>query len=135
PPTASEQGGPPLGPAPQPSMNPSTNPLFIEAQQGIPAALPVSNPPEFATVLRPFSAQAFATGIPQSNAGIGPLAIVALADGSVLISGGANRGQLFHFSIEGGAAGIPSASLPYPIFTMALSPSGVLWATTGGGPL
>ena len=60
---------------------------------------------------------------------------MALADGSVLASGGATRGQLFHFSADGGAASILLASLPYPVFDLALSPSGALWATTGGGPL
>jgi hypothetical protein len=64
PPAESQEAGPELGPPPTPSPSTSTNPLFTEAQQAIPAALPSSNPSEFSTVIRPFSAQAFAAGIP-----------------------------------------------------------------------
>src|SRR5262249_12173562 len=91
--------------------------------------------PEFQQVLRPFAAEAFATGIAQSHADIGPMALVVFPDRSVLASGGAGRNQLFRFSAEGGRAGAPLATLDEPIFDLALDSQGGLWATTGGGPL
>src|SRR5262249_44209278 len=122
-------------PAPPPPQVLSPNPLFLVAQQGIPAAPPTANPAEYQTVLRPFKVNAFATGIPESRAGIGPMAIVELTDGSFLASGGPGRNQLFHSSHEGGAVGAPLISLSEPIFAMALDGQGRLWAATGGGPL
>ncbi|WP_404783509.1 putative Ig domain-containing protein [Altericista sp. CCNU0014] len=125
---------PDLGPAPAPTQL-STNRLFIEAQQAIPNAPVTSNPSEFKQVLRPFTAQAFATGFPQSHANIGPMAILPLADGSAIISGGDNRGSLYRVSVEGGAVGAPFAKLPYPVFDLKQAADGTLWAATGGGPL
>jgi VCBS repeat-containing protein len=121
--------------APPPAPTPSTNPLFITAEQGVPAPVPLSNASEFGTVIQPFTAQAFATGIPQSEAGIGPLAIVVTPDGGILASGGANRGSLYKFGHDGGVAGTPLITLDEPIFNMAFDKDGQLWATTGGGPL
>src|SRR5262249_47043595 len=66
---------------------------------------------------------------------IGPVAIAELADGSVLASGGPGRNQLFHFGPSGGVAGMPLATLPFPIYDLALDRDGHLWASTGGGPL
>ena len=111
------------------------NPLFTQAQQAIPSAQPATRRSEFTTVLQPFTAEAFATGILQSHANIGPVAIVVMPDGSVLVSGGPGRNQLFHLSSAGGAVGAPLATLPYPIYDMAFDSAGDLWATTGGGPL
>jgi len=105
---------------------PIGNSLFQEALQGIPSQPPASRLAEFQSVVRPFTAQAFATGIPASGAGIGPLAIEVLSDGSVLASGGPTRGQLFHFPADGGQAGSPLADLPYPIFDLQQDPSGRL---------
>src|SRR5262249_42849114 len=68
----------------------------------------------------------------QSHADIGPMAIVMLPDGTVLASGGPTRGQLFHFGPDGGQAATPLASLPFPVFDMALDAHGRLWAATGG---
>ncbi|MDM9385689.1 CARDB domain-containing protein [Chlorogloeopsis sp. ULAP01] len=126
---------PDLGTPPAPNPEPSTNGLFLEAKQGIPAVAPTTNPSEFKSVLRPFTAAAFATGIPNSHANIAPLAITILEDGSVLASGGANRGSLYRFDKDGGAASTPIATLSQPIFDMAVDSNNTLWATTGGGPL
>src|SRR5262249_50751621 len=126
---------PDLGPPAQPSPQPSTNPIFIQAQQGIPSPPSSTRPSEFPTVLQPFTGQAFATGIGQSQPSIGPMALLVLPDGSLLASGGPARNQLFHFTTGGGQAGTPLATLPEPIYDMALHASGNLWATTGGGPL
>ena len=78
---------------------------------------------------------AFATGITQSHANIGPMAILTLPDSSVIASGGLNRGSLFKFGPQGGAAGDPIVTLPFPIFDLARDPQGRIWAATGGGPL
>ncbi len=124
-----------FGVAPEPAQTPATNPLFTAAEEEVPAAEPLTRPSEFDEVLSPFLAQAFATGIGQSHAGIGPMAIVEAPDGSILVSGGPNRGQVFRFDPEGGEAGIPWASLDEPVFNLAFDSQGRLWATTGGGAL
>ncbi|MBL8482577.1 MAG: hypothetical protein JNJ60_10290, partial [Rhodocyclaceae bacterium] len=125
-----------LGTLPPESPQPSTNQLFLQAEQGIPSALPVSHLPEFTSVIAPFTAQVFASGIAQSNANIGPVALLPLPDGTLLASGGAARNQLFLFPRQGGTAGTPFATLPYPIYDLALDASGdFIWAATGGGPL
>ena len=89
---------PPVSSALPPTTTLSTNSLFTQATQAMPSAKPVASPSEFATVLQPFQAQAFATGIVQSHADIGPMALQVLPDGSVLVSGGAGRNELFHLS-------------------------------------
>ncbi|HYU32388.1 MAG TPA: putative Ig domain-containing protein [Thermoanaerobaculia bacterium] len=133
-PAVGETTPPDLGPAPAPS-GPATNPLFVEARKGVPGVRPATRVAEFQKVLRPFSARAFATGIGQSHADIGPMAILVLPDRTVLASGGPGRNQLFRFSGEGGDAGTPLATLLEPIFDLALGADGSLWAATGGGPL
>ncbi|WP_460200674.1 putative Ig domain-containing protein, partial [Scytonema sp. NUACC21] len=123
-----------------PTQQISTNQLFIQAlaENNTPATLPTTNKPEFESVLRPFTASAFATNIPISHANIGAMAIAVLPDGTVLASGGANRGSLYRFpSLTPSLppSDTPIATLPQPIFDMAVDRNGVLWATTGGGPL
>ncbi|MCB1632838.1 MAG: hypothetical protein KDI23_13480, partial [Pseudomonadales bacterium] len=125
-----------FGLPPAPSSQAAVNPLFVQAEQGIPASLSPSHLPEFQKVLSPFSGQVFANGFTQSGADIGPLAILVLPDGSVLASGGAARNQLFRFNSDGGMAATPLATLAQPIYDMALDGSGnFIWATSGGGPL
>ncbi len=133
-PQTSPQDVPPA-PTPTPTTPPVANPLFTQAQEAIPSAQPATRRSQFTTVLQPFTAQAFATGILQSHANIGPVAIVVMPDGSVLVSGGPGRNELFHLSSAGGAVGTPLATLPDPIYDMAFDSAGNLWATTGGGPL
>ena len=101
-PTADATTPPNFGIAPELTPEPSTNPLFAEAEQGIPAAEPLSNVPEFDLALRPFAARSFATGIQQSHANIGPMAVAEAPDGSIVVSGGPSRGTLWRFSSEGG---------------------------------
>ena len=126
---------PDFGVAPQPAPAPSTNALFVEAETGIPNTTPVTRLSEFDTVISPFTAQSFATGIAQSHADIGPMAIAEAPDGSFLISGGPNRGQIFHLESEGGSAGTPWTSLDEPVFNLVFDSEGRLWATSGGGAL
>src|SRR5581483_7466226 len=110
---------PNFGQPQEPSTAPSTNPLFAAAEALVPNASPLTNPSEFDTVIAPFVAQAFAAGFDQSFANIGPMAIAEAPDGSFLISAGRNRGEIYHFSHDGGAQGTLFASLDYPIFNMA----------------
>lgn len=124
-----------LGPPADASPSPSTNPIFTQTQNQVPATAPLTRPPEFTTVFRPFTAQSFATGITPSHAGIASMAILPMPDGSVIASGGLNRGSLYRFGAEGGPAGNPVTTLPYPIFDVALDSQGHIWAATGGGPL
>ncbi|MBD2200392.1 MULTISPECIES: CARDB domain-containing protein [Calothrix] len=124
-----------LGTPPKPSTQPSTNPLFTEAEKLIPAPGTLTQPSEFTQTLRPFTVQAFATGITQSHGNIGPMAIATRADGTVIVSGGVGRNQLYTIPKTGGAAGNAFATLPHPIFDLAFDGNGNLWATTGGGPL
>ncbi|MEM4407020.1 MAG: hypothetical protein QXS68_08245, partial [Candidatus Methanomethylicaceae archaeon] len=114
---------------------PSTNPLFLHALLQIPASKTEYKPSSFKTIFEPFMAEAFAYNIPQSGAGIGSLGIAFQSDGSIFISGGAGRNQLWKFSSSGGKAGKPLAELDVPIYDMVFDSLGQLWATTGGGPL
>ena len=133
--TTADTTAPNFGIAPTPSPQPSTNTLFREAEEQIPAAQPLTQPSEFAQVLRPFTVQAFATGMEGSHAEIGPMALVENQDGTFIISGGANRSNLYRVSELGGEVSEPWVELDYPIFNLALDGEGAMWATTGGGPL
>ena len=93
PPTARRPTSALCRPSPQTPTNvppaPPTPPVTTVAQPAVhPGAaghplVPVQprNRSEFTTVLTPFQAEAFATGIAQSQANIGPMAIVVLPDG------------------------------------------------------
>ncbi|MGB6300739.1 MAG: putative Ig domain-containing protein, partial [Rivularia sp. (in: cyanobacteria)] len=115
---------------------PSTNELFIEARKAeIPTNLSDNNKPEFDKVLRPFTAQSFATNIQQSHGEIGAMAIAVMDNGDVIASGGSNRGSLYRFDKEGGGSSNPFAILKYPVFDLALDKDGFLWGVTGGASL
>ncbi len=126
---------PNFGQPPPPVATPSTNPLFTQAQQGVPEAPPTANASEYTRVLAPFQAQSFVTGIGQSEGNIGPMALAEEPDGTFLVSGGPDRNELFHVGKTGGAVSAPLATLPFPIYNLAFDGQGNLWATTGGGPL
>ena len=133
--TVPETTPPNFGIAPEPTPEPSTNELFTIAEELIPAAEVIFARPEFDTVLRPFVGRAFVTGIEQSFADIGPMAIVETPEGDFIVSGGVSRSSLFRVSRDGGEVLNSWIDLPYPIFNMAFDGEGRLWATTGGGPL
>ncbi|MGE3310329.1 MAG: Ig-like domain-containing protein, partial [Limisphaerales bacterium] len=124
-----------FGLVPPPATTPSTNPVFTEAEQGIPNAPPLIFPPEFEVILRPFFGESFARGIGGSGAGVAALAMVETPDGHFLVSGGAARNELFRLSNLGGEAFEPLATVSHPIYNLAFDGKGRLWATTGGGPL
>jgi VCBS repeat-containing protein/YD repeat-containing protein len=123
-----------IGVPPAPSVAPSTNPLFSQAERGVPSLQP-STPSQFTTVLAPFVGAAFGTGITQSFAGIGPLAMLERPDGTFIVSGGGNRGALYLFDQDGGRALAPEVQLDVPVYDLAYDARGGLWATSGGGAL
>jgi hypothetical protein len=123
-----------VGLPPAPSDTQSTNPLFTQAELGVPGAIPLK-PSEFSFVVAPFSGASFGTGIPQSDANIGPLALLARPDGTFLASGGGTRSALYAFDEDGGHALAPLAMLDTPVFDLAYDRDGGLWATSGGGEL
>jgi YD repeat-containing protein len=123
-----------IAPALPPSESPSSNALFLQARQGIPA-VSITRSSQFAQVLAPFKAELFASGIGASHAGVGALAILVEPDGSVIVSGGENRGALYRFSEFGGRAVNPFVVFDEPVYDMAYGLDGRLWASTGGGQL
>ena len=134
-PNVGRSSEPTPAPASPPNPNYKTNPFFTEAKAAVPNTINTTSPSEFDSVLRPFKATAFATGIQGSHANIAPLAIAELEDDTFLISGGKNRGSLYKVDRIGGKVGSPLIELPYPVFEMELDSQGYIWATTGGGPL
>ncbi len=123
------------GIAPEPTTQPSTNPIFVQAELGVPVPQSAALPTEFDEILFPFVGEAFATGIAQSHGNIGPMAIVEAPDESILVSGGANRNEIWRLNKQGGQVGTPWTQLDHPIFNLVFDSQGKLWATTGGGPL
>ncbi|MGE4182659.1 MAG: putative Ig domain-containing protein, partial [Limisphaerales bacterium] len=111
------------------------NPLFVQAALGVPGALPTSRLPGFDRVLSPFAAASFARGIAVSGAGVGAIGVALAPDGSLLVSGGAGRNQLFRIGVGGNPATQPFATLPSPVYAITYDRDGNLWATTGGGAL
>ena len=111
----------------------TTNPIFTEAQQQLLASLTTTKPSEFQQVIRPFTSSTFVKNIAQSGAGIGALALLPLADGTLLASGGVNRGDLYAIDQLGNKRLINTFS--EPIYDLAQDANGTLWATTGGGAL
>ncbi|HOK77368.1 MAG TPA: putative Ig domain-containing protein, partial [Verrucomicrobiota bacterium] len=122
---------------PLPPTQPASNALFLRAVAAVPATLADSRRPAFSAVYEPFVASAFAWGFADSGAGISPLGIAFSPDGaSVYVSGGRGRNSLYKFSMSaGGRAVTPLTTLDVPIYDMLFDRDGLLWATTGGGPL
>ena len=128
-------------PVPLPVLSPPSasvsNSLFTTALLGVPnAGNNVAS--GFSTLYAPFALSSFVTGVSQSNAGIGPLAIGFSPDGQfIYVSGGPGRNVLYRFGYGGGAASAATtlATLPDPIYDLVFDAAGRLWATTGGGPL
>ena len=93
--------------------------------RGSPRRRRTTRPTEFQKVLQPFTGQAFATGHRPERGGHRPGGDrLSLPDGSVLVSGGPGRNQLFRFTAEGGRPATPLATVPFPIYDMAFDTSG-----------
>ncbi|MDN5787881.1 CARDB domain-containing protein, partial [Pseudorhodobacter sp.] len=111
------------------------NALFIQAQKGVAASISVLRAGEFANSIAPFGFESLVEDLPGSQGGIGALALLGLADGSVLFSGGPDRGWLYRVAKDGTGADEPLARLGTPIFSLAQDGAGRIWATSGGGEL
>ena len=91
--------------------------------------------PSSQTVLQPFQAQSFATGIDQSD-GTSARWPSPRRPTAASSSAAARRATSCSASRRTAARpATPLATLPYPIFNLAFDGEGHLWATTGGGPL
>ncbi len=135
PPSVGETTPPNFGIPPAPTPEPSANPLFVVAEQQVPASRAAQHPSEFDQVLQPFVARAFATGFDESLAGIGPMAVTQAPDDVILVSGGVARNEIYRFGPEGGIADSTWVTLEDPVYNLAFDLQGRLWATTGGGAL
>ena len=134
-PTAPEIIDVPIPPA-EPSTQPVTNSLFIQAQNMIPAVQSITHRSSFDIVYEPFTASGFAWDVDESGAGIGPLGMAFAPDGeTILISGGEGRNSIYRFNLTGGSAITPLSMLDVPIYDMVFDATGRLWVSTGGGPL
>src|SRR5207253_2038532 len=120
---------------------PSTNPLFTNAEQLIPAAKAPAKGPEFDVVLQPFAGRAFVRGIEQSNSGIGPMAIAETPEGDILVSGGPTPGWIDKVGHDGsGVVAVfdPDAHtfthfsthINRRVASLGFAPDGTLWAST-----
>ncbi|MBN2450718.1 MAG: putative Ig domain-containing protein, partial [Lentisphaeria bacterium] len=119
-----------------PPTVPATNPLFLEVADQVPMNLGALRRPAFATVYEPFFGTAFAWDFEPSGGGISPLGIAFHPDGTrIYVSGGRGRNELHVFGRAGGAATTPLAVLEEPLYDMLFDADGMLWASTGGGPL
>ncbi|WP_415233615.1 putative Ig domain-containing protein, partial [Pseudorhodobacter sp.] len=118
-----------------PVANIPANALFLQAQNGIAATISALRAGVFANSIAPFGFEAFVEDLPGSQGGIGALALLGLADGSVLFSGGPDRGWLYRVAKDGTGAEQPLARLGTPIYGLAQDGAGRIWATSGGGAL
>ncbi len=109
-----------------------TNSLFTQALQAIPARVG-NNPSGFQSVVKPFVASTLVKDLPISYGEVGGLAVLPVADGKVLVSGGTNRSDLYLVDKLGNKQLL--ANLSTPIFDLAQDKNGTIWASTGGNQL
>ncbi|MFN9747507.1 MAG: putative Ig domain-containing protein, partial [Betaproteobacteria bacterium] len=121
----------PVLPAAQPDRSYADNTMFDVALQQLPGFVVPGQTADLRSVLAPMQLRGFASGFAGSAGDIGALAMVQLADGSVLASAGAQRNQVFRFGPEGGRSLTPLFELDSAVLDMALDASGQLWALTG----
>ena len=114
-----------------PDRSYAANGLFTQAALRLPGYVATAQPSDLKSVLAPFSVRGLAEGFAKSDADIGALAMVELADQSILVSAGAQRNEVFRFSKDGGRSTTPLFSLSEPILDMALDAVGQLWVLTG----
>ncbi|MFO0444029.1 MAG: putative Ig domain-containing protein, partial [Betaproteobacteria bacterium] len=118
-------------PAAQPGRSYADNAMFDVALQQLPGFVVPGQAADLRSVLAPMQLRGFASGFAGSAGDIGALAMVQLADGSVLASAGTQRNQVFRFGPEGGRSLAPLFELDSAVLDMALDASGQLWALTG----
>ncbi|WP_410472980.1 hypothetical protein ACGTJS_04805 [Faucicola mancuniensis] len=114
-----------------------SNTLFAEVKKGLPGFIAdkvvtgLSKTHDLQSILAPFSLRGFATGFAKSAA-MGSSAMVQLANGNLLVSGGELRNSVYQFNgKEGGYQTQPLFSLDEPILDMAQDALGQLWVMTG----
>ncbi|MEL6108114.1 MAG: putative Ig domain-containing protein, partial [Planctomycetota bacterium] len=120
--------------APRAEAQPETvaDRYFDEGAFGIPARTSATQPSAFPRVIRPLAAERFADIPGNSGAGIGALAMTVAPDGSILVSGGAGRNELFRIDPSSGQTSSLASGVRSPIYDLAFDASGQLWASTGG---
>ncbi|HEX8964211.1 MAG TPA: putative Ig domain-containing protein, partial [Rhodocyclaceae bacterium] len=118
-------------PMAQPDRSYAANALFAQATQGMPGHIAQSQTADLSTVLAPFALRGFADGFKASAADIGALAMAQLADGSVLVSAGSQRNEVFRYGKDGGHGTTPLFTLDQPVVDMAVDSVGQLWVMTG----
>jgi hypothetical protein len=123
--------GTPELPAATPGRSYADNTMFDLAAQLLPGFVVPHQPGDLQSVLAPMQLRGFASGFAGSQGDIGALAMVQLADGSVLASAGAYRNQVFRFAPEGGRSTTPLFELDTAVLDMALDKLGQLWVLTG----
>ncbi|HEV6968860.1 CARDB domain-containing protein, partial [Roseateles sp.] len=122
-------------PAATPDRSYTASDLFAQAAQKLPGF--VVTPAlgglgsDLQSVLAPLQLRGFASGFAASEGDIGALAMVELADGSVLASAGAARNEVFRFGKDGGRSVQPLFTTDAAILDMALDATGNLWVMTG----
>ena len=129
---------PNFGQPPPPVTTPSTNAPFTARADGhtfAAAGWPLPRSSRACWALFQAQPSSPASASRGRQAPIGPMALAEAPDGTILISGGADRNELFRVAKTGGAVSAPLITEPYPIYNLALDAKGQLWATTGGGPL
>ncbi|MCP4925155.1 MAG: hypothetical protein GY916_04335, partial [Gammaproteobacteria bacterium] len=109
----------------------ASNDLFEQSTEYLPGYVAPAIPGDLQTVVAPFMLQGFAEGFSGSTADIGALAMVELADNSILVSAGQLRNEVFRYSEEGGRNTTPLFTLNAPVMDMALDAVGQLWVLTG----
>ena len=120
-----------------PATQPSTNPLFTQAQQGIPS--PPHRPASRRSSRAVLAAVHRRRPSPPASARASPASArwpCSSCPTARSWSAAARRATSSSCSAAtGGQAGTPLATLAEPIYDMALDAAGNIWATTGGGPL
>lgn len=109
----------------------NSNALFQQATQQLAGKVAASQSSDLRNVLAPFSLRSFANGFAQSEADVGAVALVSLANGQVLISAGSQRQAVYRVDAQGGRAVTPLFELNSPIYDMAVDALGQLWVLTG----
>ncbi|HET7864109.1 MAG TPA: putative Ig domain-containing protein, partial [Burkholderiaceae bacterium] len=118
-------------PAATPDRSYPSNEIFQHATLRLPGFVAPAQPGDLQSVLAPMTVRGIANGFASSDADIGALAMVELADGSVLASAGSLRNEVYRFSKDGGRSTTPLFVLDSPVLDMAVDALGQLWVMTG----
>ncbi|MDB5858608.1 MAG: hypothetical protein JWQ76_2297, partial [Ramlibacter sp.] len=118
-------------PAATPGRTYADNALFAQAKNQLPGFVATSQTPDLQSVVAPLTLRGFAEGFASSAADIGALAMVQLPDGTLLVSAGTRRNEVFAYGKDGGRSTVPLFTLDQPVLDMAVDAVGQLWVLTG----